>query len=495
MECRLPQGERCRFAILFAVVLSCLLASKGLALLPGYMLDDYLHSGTYPGRELAYLSQGRFTEAVVQLLSRVLGLRWTEVYLFNLAMALLAYTWLISTSVSRLATRPEALRAQLLGGALIAVHPYFTELLAFRNAEVNTLCFVGLLCVFLHVWLRIDPRAGLSTNGWRQATAMLALALSIGAYQAALPMAGCMVMLISFQRALAGDTSGFAARWLAQWRTLLPLLGGTLLYGVTNWLIRQLLPSGMGDARGSLVGPVQILERLPKIYDLFAELLYRGSAFQSGPVTVLILLMLGGCLMRIWHAGWQAFSLAMVLFISLLVLCVLPLAVAGEWWPVYRALPAVAFLVGGLLTMGLGVKDRLPVVLVVGTVIAIWGLAGQSNRILFDQWRLNRWDMNRAAQLVQDIERIYGVDYSQAVSLIPPARPVHSTPLLSAMKDHGVSALQLTKFQSGLLREATGRSVRIVAPDRAAMTYCEMAASWPSSTAITVRDGVIYVCL
>ncbi|QRY80306.1 glucosyltransferase domain-containing protein [Pseudomonas sp. PDNC002] len=492
---RFPNRAGTRFIALLAVVLCCLLASKGLALLPGYMLDDYLHSDTFSGRQLAYLSQGRFTEAALATLSNALGLRWTEIYLFNLALSFVAYAWLIGRFVSALVPEGRAFAAQLLGGALIAVHPFFTELLAFRNADVNTLCFVGLLCLFLQAWLGIDARAALALQWRRQVVAAVALTLSIGAYQAALPLAGCVVMLIVFRRSLDGPASGFIARYAGQWRTLLPLVGATLLYALVNGAIRMLLPNATGDARGKIAGAQELAQRLPQVVDLLAELLYRGSSFQSAALSVTILLMLVFCVLRMRHLGPTAPCVAAAMFLGLLLACVLPLALAGQWWPVYRALPGVAFLVGGLVTLGLGAKERPPLALLLGVAVVVWGLAGQSNRILFDQWRLNRWDMNLAAQLLLDLEKSYGQVFPQAVSLVPPPVSIHQTPLLSAMKDHGVSGLQLTKYQSGLFREATGRSIRVVPPDTTAVLYCQASPRWPAAEAVTLRGEVIYVCL
>ncbi|MBO3276154.1 glucosyltransferase domain-containing protein [Pseudomonas schmalbachii] len=499
MEARPLAAGQLRQAILFFAVLACLLASKGLAFMPGYMLDDYLHTDRFDGRELAYLSQGRFTEAALQLLTSWLGFRWTELYILNLTLLFLAYAYLISLFVGSLAPGPRALPVQLLGGGLIAVHPFFTELVSFREAAVNSVCFVGFLCLFFHAWLSIGPHPG-SQRGWRlHAGAAAALTLALGAYQAALPLAVCLLLLVTFQRALGRvreQGGSLSVAWLVQWRLLLPVPAAVLAYALVNILIALVLPVGAGDARGRPAGFGEILGRGPDILALLAELLYGGSAFQSPALSLLLLLLLGGGLFCLWRACRSAALPALLLFLALLLLCVAPLAMAGVWWPVYRALPAVGFLVGGMLTLCLGQGGRPPLAFLLLGGLAIWALAGQSNRILFDQWRLNRWDMSKAQLLVHDIQRLYGADFREEVSLIVGrGRVVHSTPLASAMRDHGRSAFDVAKVQSGLLREATGRRIGVIAADEPMRALCDGSPIWPQEGAIHKRGDVLYVCL
>src|SRR5450830_247789 len=67
-----------RTRLLFAAALAGMLLSKGQALLPGLGLDDYtaLHEDRNP---MFYLWQGRFTQALIQMLLTKLGISPTAI--------------------------------------------------------------------------------------------------------------------------------------------------------------------------------------------------------------------------------------------------------------------------------------------------------------------------------------------------------------------------------------------------------------------------------
>ncbi|SDO82752.1 glucosyltransferase domain-containing protein [Pseudomonas jinjuensis] len=479
------------FMIVLTCVLLCLLVSKGNALLPGYSVDDYLltYADADPGM---YLSQGRYTEVALQWLTRQLGLRWSDIYFPNIVLLLLAYGALISLAV--LAVRPArtSLAIPCIGGAIIACHPFFSALLAFREAALNSLCCIVLLVVFLHAWLHLTHNQPLRQCWSTHLLAALALAGALGCYQPALGIALCITLPIVMQRAFS-----MAQRPLReigrQWRLGIPMLLAVAFYILLNRFLTW-HPDVVVDPRSQIVGWAELPQRLRQFAELLYQLLLGGTALESALlIKAQGLLLLLGLISIGWRTPLKATAF-LILYLFLVVLSVAPLALSSIWWPALRAAIASGFALGMLATMTLACAGRLTRPLAAGWLFVCWGLALHSSALLLDQARLNRWDISQAQLLVQDIRRQFPDLTRPRISLVPGQWRYPAT-LQSAMHDHGESAFATPWAIQGLLREATGQELEWVYPEEADKERCTHSPHWPGEGSLLRKEDVIHVCL
>lgn len=472
----------------FACTLLATLASKGFALFPALTPDDYLLTYDEAG-EAMYLSQGRYTEALLQRLTHLMGLHWSDIYFPNTALLLLAYAILTSLAAISLCPNPRSPAIPCLGGALIACHPFFAALLAFREAALNTLCCVLLLIGFLGGWLRLleDQRQ------WRtHLLSALALIGALGCYQPAISIALCITLPILVQRAFI-ETNRPLQEILRRWPLVLPLLFALLGYALLNAV---LVPAGSdaGDPRAQIMPWSGLFMRTEQGFALLRELLFDGTAIESGLLVKAqsALLVIGGLCVGRRRPVFALTLLAVYLLLQLL--SILPLALTKVWWPVLRAASAAGFAVGLLAMLTLLNCGRAMRPLMVGWLFVCWGLAQHSAILLGDQWRLNRWDFGQALLITQAIHEQFPSIATPRVSLVAEGWRYPAT-LTSNMPDHGTSAFTVPWAIQGLLREASGQDMPFVYPSEADVARCAHSPHWPAPGSLSREDDVIHVCL
>ncbi|WP_448679240.1 glucosyltransferase domain-containing protein [Pseudomonas nicosulfuronedens] len=377
----------------FLCVFGALVLSKGISLLPGYAADDYTLARKEAGVRF-FLTQGRFTEAIIQKLTNQLGFYWTDIYFTNTILLFIAYGLLISLCVLALRPRESAILIPCVGGVIIACHPYFSALLLFREASINSLFCITLLVIFVHFWLplsRLQPGEAAYKN---ILAATLALCLAIGCYQAALSIALCFVIPVLAQELLlTSNKSTTATRYFI--KAASPVVLAIVAYALINLILKSSLGI-VSEDRSKFLSLSALPNRLVEASSLWKALLISGTPISSGFLTIFQALLLMAGILCARQGRTKISIVAFLLYPALTLLSTAPFIVSAVWWPVHRALASVGIALGLVAVMSIASAGRFQRTLIAGWLFVSWGLALHSSSMFMDQLRVNRWDLHRA---------------------------------------------------------------------------------------------------
>lgn len=477
----------------FGIALAFTLLAKGLALVPGYAFDDY--AGAYIDQELNfYLSQGRFTQALLQWVLTHAHLSTTDIAWVSTSLCLLALAG-IASFVATHATRkqiPLGYIAAPIG--ILCAYPYFTEYFTFRQAAYNEAFYLIFTLAHLQAFARLDPsRSPLDRENRGAFFASVAwLLLAMGGNQITLGMSASIIYAIVLCTE-AFEQSDFPTRRRMLSRALLSPVVALVCYLILYKILKMAAPQNV-DPRGNLVALSAVPERLTDLWHLCGKIFLQGEPTVSGlakgflavgalaPFIVAMRKSPGRLLY--WAVG----------FVGLILLAMLPLAVSGVWWPVPRALSGLGFVFGPMAAALLVIAEVRKPVIALPWICASLLLAFSSAAMLQQQQRLNRWDLNRAQLIVHDIQLRYGVTPTMPVAL---AGASYTYPRTLSTSDGDLNASAFVKPWSleGLFSEASGDLFEIEKTTDDAQRMCVGRPHWPDHDAIFDADGHIFVCL
>ena len=481
-----------------APVLAITLIAKLGAFLPGYAVDDYsLAAGDSRVPFEALLAQGRFGQAVLlEILARI-GLLPHYTRFFFVALAMLV-TAICATLVVRL-WRVDSPRVAVAGAALIAIHPFTTEIFTFRTAlGIHAIAFLLLIPLLV-------PRQWT----WRAlSAATLAFALVLSIYQIVLQYL-LMVVIVGLAIEIASEMrrepgSRFRLPFRDRFLALAGIsLAGTALYLVINAALLRFYHVTM-IRRGRLLEPGAVVTRL---HDVWTTLRYRylePNPMTGATMRTLLLALLAAAVLGL-VLKWRRQPLARTLprlaaVFTLLILgalwtITLP-AIVEFFWPVPRSMAHVAILWGGVLVIACSAWGvRMQRALGVLAALILLGFIGTDNRILADQQRLNLRDLALANRLVARLEATPGFTPAAEVAIVG-LQYAYPLPLATSDLDMNSSAFGANWSNLAILREVSGYNLQDPGATRtaAAADRCRAVAPWPASSAVTVENGLVIIC-
>ncbi|WP_147310650.1 glucosyltransferase domain-containing protein [Cupriavidus taiwanensis] len=480
-----------RTQIVFCGALFGLILSKGLALLPAFALDDYVavHQDRNP---LFYVSQGRFTQAAIQLILSFFGvtptsISWTATVLFFIFAAIA-----ISNSLTYIARGRGNEFTLAAIGALIGAHPYLTEYFTFRESLITQGTSFGLLALVFISVNRHESQQESVSSFYSLAWLAFPLVLLAGAQQTAFIIA-IFVILARLVVDYCWDKIPVENTFAPNGNTpiIFALFVAIIAYVLMYIISRSMLGASF-DTRGSILPITDILPRLDQVANMTKKNLIDSEPVLSALPKLLLATMATWFLGRIALNRPKTVAAIILLAGTMYLGSVFLVTISSVWWPVPRAMYGVGFVYGISLTViSMWLSYAAARWLTVGTSVIAIIFSFHSNAMLYDQTRLNRWDAWVAGEIAKDLLR-RGVTSTQQVTLVG-ADWKHPVGMRTSTGDLNISALAVAWSAQFLMMEASGRVWNVGSVDQA--EACNEAPAWPAEGAIKTVSGVTYVCM
>jgi hypothetical protein len=477
-------------ALIFAGAFLGLLLSKGMALVPGFGLDDY--SAVHIDRDPAfYMAQGRFTQALIQVvLSRLdvtpTSIAWPVIFLFFIFAAIGITGGLLYLSKGRGKGIGLACTA-----ALIGCHPYLTEYFSFRESLVTQGFSFGLLSLIFFIIFNMNLKGELKMSTcivWLTPV----MVLLAGAQQTAFIVLGFFLLAkIVDDALLSSEQSTWKMAVLLNSPVLSAFLVAALSYTAIFILIGKYIVVQHED-RSALIHFSDIAPRLELIYELSKKILLDKEPTLSAVIKYCVFVTYVLSLAIIGFKSKKAAVSIMLASLTMYVGSIFLVSISGVWWPVSRAIYGVGFAIGiGLSLVALWLPKKTLRVFSIAVLVGALGFSFHSSSMLHDQIRLNRWDMWVAGGIAHDLaaRSIFG---NQKVVLVG-ASWWHPVRIRTVDGDLNVSALSVRWAAKHLFMEATGRVWNIESVLRS--EECNGLPSWPAGDSIKQSADTTYVCL
>jgi hypothetical protein len=384
--------SRNRFKTLFWFALAGAILSKGMALLPGFALDDYAAIHTDVSVNW-YISQGRFTQALVQLAMSGLGLRSPEIHWPVILLFLPTIAICIALAIGIVTAGRGAILTASASAFVIGAHPYLTEYFSFRQALPTQWISLVLFAAYLHLighQVR-GPATGRGSWIW---PAMVML-LATGAQQIVFGLAASVAIAAVAASTIRADNRASLQTALGEQWPAIKILALTALAYIIVFVAIKATGAYQQDPRSALVAPGDLSERLREVAQLVFSILFRPEPLVPTGGKIALWVCMTWLLMSAWPSMARAAAGGVTTLVACLGLSVLLVGLSGVWWPAPRAVYGVGFAFGLTIAV-LGVASRRPNAAWIPAIIFGFVLALQSSAMLFEQQRLNRWDMNRA---------------------------------------------------------------------------------------------------
>ncbi|AGW91650.1 hypothetical protein N234_16595 [Ralstonia pickettii DTP0602] len=480
-----------RDQIAFCGALLGLLLSKGLALFPAYGLDDYVavHQDRHP---LFYVSQGRFTQAAIQVALSTLGvtptsIAWTSTLLFFIFAALA-----ISSSLLYIARTRGNGFTFAAAGALIGAHPYLTEYFTFRESLITQGTAFGLLAL-VFVFARYHENTNeklprLHSLGWLA----IPLVLLAGAQQTTFIVAFFVVLArITVDSLWSSQQRGFAAALRANAPVIFAFAAAIVIYVLAYKICRNALSAAL-DTRGSIVALTEIIPRIAKVGDLTWKILIQSEPVLSAVPKILLALIILFFLGKVGLKSPKIAAMIVCMTAAMYLGSVFLITISAVWWPVPRAVYGVGFVYGVVLSViSLWLSHTEARQLSIGALIVAIIFSFHSNAMLHDQARLNRWDSWVAGGIAKDLLK-KGISADQKVTLVG-AKWRHPIGMRTLEGDLNASALPVAWAAQYLMMEVTGRSWNVDSVAQA--EQCRNSPPWPADESIKIISGSVFVCM
>jgi hypothetical protein len=479
------------FAYLCALLF--VLAAKGLALVPGYGFDDY--SGTYRDQVLSfYLSQGRYTQALLQWLLTQTGLSTTDIAWPTTLACLLLLAAVATRITLRIGTADTRLILIVPCLGIIAAHPYFTEYFTFRQALYNASLYLAFLWLHLGATARLDASRPLlgRDNRWPLLAAIGWLLLAMGGNQITVAIAASA----AYAEALADDCQPLS-QWRQQIARLLRALAPSIIAMAAYLLLYKGVKSFFSaetDPRGNLLAFADIPTRLGMLATLVGKLVWRDEPTLSFVAKLFFALALLPLFFAAAIRRPRQTILWCVGVVGLMALALAPIALSAVWWPVPRSLSAVGFVMGAMACALVALSGRKAAIYGVPWLATALLMVLSSSAMLHQQLRLNRWDLEKAQGITRDIQIRFGQTPLKHVAL-GGANYAYPRALTTTDGDLNASAFVHARGLEGLLSEASGDHLIVDEVPDIATNECKGHPRWPQAGSLLETPERIYVCL
>jgi hypothetical protein len=470
-----------------AAFLILFIASKSLGLSLGYALDDYATllapSG---GMHAFYLSQGRFTFALIQIGIDFAGLKQPELTglgFFLSAGGLLLVSWM---ALSGWLQNRRLLAAAV--GALLGAHPFFTEYVSFHQSMFPTgICF---LVIAGAIFLLVDE-APFSIGRLCAAAGIAAVASGIN--QIAMAYFCIAALGISLQQ--KATLPPLRKAFLAVRDTFLAGALASLFY-LAMFAISMRLATVDPNARMKTLAVSELGGRIHDVAVLLMNIFGGRHPLVGSLAAICIALVVLAFGFRASAKAdqWGYVWIGALVFVLGVGLSLAPAAISGVWWPMPRTLIAMPLAIAlGICILSFGASRIQVQVATVALFIAAAVFAGKSGSLLVNQQRLNRWDMGLAREIVLKVAEGRQIDASTPI-VIHRATWAYEVDKAMPIGDANTSAVNVGWSVDALFEEASGRKVQVTLGAETDKT-CDNAPRFPTAGSIRVVDGATHVCL
>lgn len=487
-----------------ATLLACCLlslAARGQTVFnPLYAIDTYsfAYRQTLEKVYEQLLSQGRFGLAALFWLRDVVGYSGTDVAVSALLFSIILFS-AAAILVALAIFETPAPSTVLVFSAMVVLHPFGTEFFHFSEATFGIAFAVFLGSAGVYLGIR-------SCDRWRwRASAVVFIILGLSIYQTSIACIAATVLMAIASKLYRSGTPP----WRGIWReptaqTLLLVIASLCIYFLILSYLRSAYKIQMG-AHLDLSSLLSVSGMITKIGNLLAAL----TAFYwpiVGLITwfgSILLLSLMACSL-VWlvvrqsnERGLQA-SMWMTMAIGTSVAVALFPQIAGKSvWLVPRVIWPAIIPTAGLITLAWtaltpGVRSlAVPLLLLLGLIYI-----GSSNHMLYDQRRLNMFDMNEANRIIARLEMLPRFNEAKNLVLVG-GKATRSKWLQTTNGDMNMSALAVEWSKLGAIQEATG--YRFAEPTieqyKAANEFCQTSENWPSERSLAITGALAIVCL
>ncbi|MCB5175205.1 glucosyltransferase domain-containing protein [Microvirga lenta] len=483
---------------LLGVIILGFIARGQAILAPLYSIDTY-HAAYVKEAAASYdflLSQGRYGWAILWWLRDTIGVHGVEVTSAGmiLSVVMLAVTgFLFAVAILKEPTPAEA----FLFAAIFTLHPFNTEFFHFSNVT-SDITFAILLSA-----LGMAAAFYISSVQLAAFVSVPLIVASLGIYQLAAAHIGTVWLLATAAR-LIENRSGAAALKYRLERPLQVLLIIAIclaILAVSLVLIRFVVDIPL-DGRADLSKLLDVRVKVQALGTAVGMALWPSPGLVPRSIAVLLIAVLSFCFCKIVWQGLR--TRRYVLAIGSAILLSLALAwsagasvMSGVIWLVPRVISPISVFIAGAVLLAWHSSSK-PTRMMIGVSVCVICVSyiGASNRILFDQRRLNLWDAQQANRIIARLEMLPQFTQMSSVAVVG-GHWARSSRLSTAIGDMNVSALAVSWAKIGLLEQATGYHFAEPTPAELdkAQVYCASSPSWPASESVTIIDKLGVVCL
>jgi hypothetical protein len=176
---------------------------------------------------------------------------------------------------------------------------------------------------------------------------------------------------------------------------------------------------------------------------------------------------------------------------------ILPISITVIWL-VPRVLSPISIFMAGVAMLGWRCARPAWIrhLLMIAMVPLLIAYIGTSNRILYDQRRVNLWDAQEANRILARLEADPHFDAMHALVLVNGVSE-RSQALSTMLGDMNVSAIGVRWAKHGLMAQATGDRFGSASEEQqqTAKKYCATAEAWPAAASVTITGDLGIVCL
>jgi hypothetical protein len=464
---------------------------------PLYSIDSY--SSVYQREGSAafgvLLPTGRFGLVGLYWLRDLIGYYGLEVAVSSLVLSTLLFAHAGLLFALCIFRKPSNVEATIFI-TFFVLHPFNTEFFHFSDVTLNIAIAIWLASVGLYVATSVRRFFPAAMGGG------LLIVISLSIYQTAIAylLAACALSLIARFSHLEEDNESLTTS--SQVRATMITLASVPIYLVLTRLVSVLTGVAL-DSRTSLRSLANIQEKFWVVCDAVKKALLPSVGILPTAISVLLIGLLCLCAaILVWNNLRNKRPLIALACLPLLLGALAwsagATSLSGVVWQVPRALAPISIFGAGLIMLGWR-GARTPIIhmlLAGGLVILTISFIGASNRILFDQRRLNLWDMQKTNRILQRLESDPRFGEVRSLAIIG-GRWSYSSTLSSAVGDMNVSALAVVWSKVGLFEQATGYRFETPTDEQVirARAYCRDAQPWPAAQSVAVIDATGVVCL
>ena len=498
--------ERAQVKLLL-IVFGAALVAKGGVLARGFAVDDYAFGQGFTKGELnLFMTQGRFLLGGIDSFIESLGVNINDLYVSLGLCALLLQAALI-VSILRFVGIANA-RGAALVGAVMAVHPYLTEILTFRMVLPGYCVGALLSIVALEMISQTPLRRSHISMALIATVGMLFIYQGFLNYFAAAIIFACLFGVVSWKRIglEVVDERDLKRRALM---LVLICVASALIFLIILGMSKRLGWIEL-TARANFIERDGVAERIGQIKTLLIQIYWWGEPVSPKWLKALVATMISLAVILVAKISWKreegsSNPLALLGIASLLLLLV-PATVGmiapfKDWHPVTRVLPQVALIVGLLLFIGYsavrGLWGKIPGDIFAGLlVVLLTAFVFIDNQIFADQLRVNSWNRAEPNRVIARLEQ--QDDFSKIEYLfVSDGGWRHPSGLRTAQGDMNISAFSPEYSRAPLMVEISGYAFKRALGDRrlAGQKYCEKAKPWPNPESISIAGDLAIVCL
>jgi hypothetical protein len=494
----LEEAFRFRWCLI-ALTLLALVARMQSVTTTMYSSDSY-NSDNAKELALAVTANGRWGLGILLRQRAKLGYFGMDVVPSSLVLSMLLLTgagFLYARFLS-----PKLSNVELfIFAALFTLHPFVTEFYTFSDATLDIaiaifLAAVGLACASATARPRLGMVAG---------CVLMVFALSI--YQTPIAHLGVVGLLgliawgLQLEPAPTGPRARdfFAAR---QFHVLATVAASAVLYFASARLVPRVLHVDLNNSV-KLSWPPNLAEKANALQDAFSKVFLPLPGFTtpyaSNLLTAVLIIAIAAIVLTMLRRRGVGMALAAVALLAAAASCpvILPLSIPVIWLPPRVLSPFSVFIAGVAM---LGWRCAWPAwiryVLMIAMVPLLIAYIGASNRILYDQRRVNLWDAQEANRILARLEA--DPQFAAMRTLVLANGKAQRSQALSTMLgDMNVSAIAVGWAKEGLMAQATGERFGSVSDEQrqVAEIYCATAEAWPAAASVVITGDLGIVCL